>query len=149
MSNPAIALADEVLSVLEEASLSLEFDVSRMHVPKFNVESSTDVQLCVVAKSDERGDGTGGTDDAEIVIDIGVFKRLQNAVSGEQDEVDAILDFCSDELRPLFNRQRPSGASDFICTGISQNPLYDVQELDENRVFLSVLSLTYLGPVDV
>jgi hypothetical protein len=83
-----------------------------------------------------------------MVIDVGVMKRLQNSLATETTEIDAAMAFV-EEIRGVLNRVRPSVSIDAICTEISQSPIYDVTEVDERRVFLTVLSATYYEAVAI
>jgi len=142
MSVPSLDIADAVVTVLNAADLSLDFTAERKYTPKFDLHSSAAVQVAVVPKSDARNMQTRGVDGATIQIDIGVMKKLQNAIADEATECDALLELC-EEIKPLVNRERLSGVEDSVCIGIQQEPIYSVEEVDEKRTFLTVLTATF------
>jgi len=147
MSSPAVIIADAVLAKIDEADLSLTYTSSRVHVPKFALDS-TGVYVKVVPFSDTRQASTHGTDTADIIIHVGVYKRLSDSVAGEADEVDALLDFC-EEIRAVLNRTTITldgivGTSSTTCVLIEQAPIYSISELDEKRTFLSVLACSFV-----
>jgi molybdate-binding protein len=148
MTAPIITLADAVVTALNAATLSMTFTASRVYVPKFDVAASEDLQVRVVPASDPRTPETAATDVGELVIHIGVFKRLTGTVAGEVAEIDALMDLC-EELRAVVNRQRLTGAEESICTKIAQEPIYSVEEIDAKRVFLTVLACTFTTSIEV
>ena len=143
MSLPA-TIRDSVVDVINGTDFSQEFTAEVSHTPKFDLFSSQTIQVQVVASSDTRDMGTTATDEAEIVIDVGVFKKLQNAISAEATEIDGLLDVC-EEIRAALNRVRVDGVgtNSATCILIEQTPLYGIEELDEHRAFLSVLKCTF------
>ncbi len=78
------------------------------------------------------------------------MKKLEafTTEDAEVTEIDAALEFC-EELRHLVNRQRLTDVEAAICTRIEQNPIYSVEQLDESRVFLTVLTTTWATEIDV
>lgn len=147
MTAPIITLADAVVAALNAATLSVTFTATRVYVPKFDVAASEDLQIRVVPASDPRTAETGATDVSEMVVHIGVFKRLTGTVAGEVAEVDALMALC-EELRAVVNRQRLTGAEGSICTKIAQEPIYFVEGI-ETRVFLTVLACTFTTSIEV
>lgn len=147
MSVPALTIADAVVDALNGATLSQSVTFARVYVPKFDVADAATVQGKVVPKSDTREMGSAADDSVTVMIDIGIMKRLQDAIAGEVAEVDAILELC-EEIKAALNRQRLDGAEDAVCLGVAQPVLYAVDELDNARVFLTVLTATFLTSVD-
>lgn len=148
MTAPAITIADAVVTALNAATLSQTVTFERVYVPKFDMANAATIQGKVVPKSDVREMGSAADDNATILIDIGVMKRLQNAITAETAEVDALLALC-EELKAIVNRQRLSGAATAICTGTTQDPMYSVEDIDNGRVFLAAVTATFATTVAI
>lgn len=147
MSVPALTIADAVVAALNSAALSQSVTFERVYVPKFDMANAATVQGKVVPKSDRREMGSAADDDATILIDIGVMKRLQNAITGEVAEIDAMLELC-EEIKGVINRQRM--ASDTaICVGTAQEVICSVEDIDNARVFLTAITATFATTVAV
>ena len=148
MNVPVLTLADAVVAAVNAAELSIEFTATREYVPKFDSKDAATVQVQVVPKQDTREMGSAADDNATISIDIGVMKKLQDAVADEKTEMDALLELC-EEIKAATNRERLAGAEDSICIGIAQEIVYDVEKLDDGRVFLTVITATFATTVAV
>jgi len=148
MTHPLTTLAIAVRDALNAATFSIGFTAIRAYVPRFDTESNTDVQVQVVPASDAEGESSAGFDSREMVIHVGVFKRLSGPVSEETDEIDAMLDLC-EEIRAELNRVRLGENDGAVCSEISHEPIYSVEDIDERRVFLTVLAFTFLVDVEV
>ena len=148
MSSKIIAIADAVVTALNAATLTQTITAARAYVPKFDLHSSTAVEVCVVPMSDDREMESRGSDAADIQIDIGIKKKLQNAVADELAEIDAMMDFC-EEIRPVLNRQRITDVENSVCMRIRHEPIYSVEEVDGSRTFLTVMTATFRASVDI
>lgn len=148
MTHPIITLADDVVTLLNAGSFSQAFTAVRVYVPRFNTESGSDVQVQVVPSSDLEGEGSGDYDARQQTIQVGVFKRLTGLAADELTEVDAMLDFC-EEIRELLNRQRVGETNNAVCVTINHDPIYSLEDIDERRVFLTVMSFVYVVDVEV
>lgn len=147
MSVPALTIADAVVTALNAATLSQAVTFERVYVPKFDTANAATVQGKVVPKTDSREMGSSADDNATIEIDIGVMKRLQDAVADEKTEMDSMLDLC-EEIKAVLNRKRL--ASDTaICIGTAQEIIYSVEDVDSGRVFLTAITARYVTTVTV
>ncbi len=142
---PSLSIADAVVVALNAASLSQSVVFARSYIPKFDLQSSKAVQGSVVPKSDLREMGDAAHDAADVIIDVGVMKKLQLSVAEEIAEIDELLAYC-EELKPLLNRQR---FGDAVCVGVKQDPICSVQEIDTSRVFLTALTATFKTDVAI
>lgn len=148
MTAPAVTIANAVVAALNAADLSVDVTFSRAYVPKFETAGVTALQGKVVPKSDGRAALNRSQDGATIQIDIGVMKRLQNTIANEVTEIDGLLDVC-EEIKSVVNRQRLTDATDAICTGTAQDPMYSIEDVDGKRVFLAAITATFEIPVEV
>jgi hypothetical protein len=147
MSVPSLTVADAVVTALNAATLSQSVTFERVYVPKFDTASSASVQGKVVPKFDNREMGSAADDNAAIAIDIGVMKRLQNAVADEKAEMDALLLLC-EEIKPVLNRKRFADDT-AICVGTAQEIIYSVEDVDNGRVFLTAITANFQTTVAV
>lgn len=148
MSVKILQLADAITTALNAATLSQTFTAERKYVPKFDLHTSDAVQVAVVPKADSREPGGQSQDAAELTIDIGVMKKLQGTIADEVAEVDAMLELC-DEIRATVNRKRLVDLDSAICVAIVQDPIYSIEEVDDKRTFLTVLTTTWATETDV
>jgi len=147
MTVPALVIADAIVTALNAATLTTPVTFTRVYVPKFDLADAIAVQGKVVPKSDAREMGSASADNATVAVDIGVMKRLQEAVVDEKAEFDGILDLC-EEIKAVLNRERLVGAEEAVCTGTAQEMPYSVDDADD-RVFLAVITATFLTTVTV
>jgi hypothetical protein len=145
MTVAILDIADAIVTALNAATLSQTFTAVRSYVPKFDLTTSTGYQVSVVPKADSREPGGQSTDSAELLIDIGVMKKLDafTTAAAELAEIDAAMLLC-DEIRALVNRHRLAAIDTAICVKIEQNPIYSVDQADEARTFLTVLTTTWI-----
>lgn len=147
MSVPALTIADAVVTALNAADLSLSVTFTREYVPKFDTTNAATVQGKVVPKSDQREMGSAADDNATIAVDIGVMKRLQNAVADEKTELDALLELC-EEIKAVVNRERIA-LDTAVCIGTAQEIIYSVEDVDNGRVFLTAITATFATTVAI
>jgi len=150
MSVPSLTIADAVVASLNGATLSQDVTFARAYVPKFDMSSATAVvQGKVIPVSDAREMGSAAADNAAIAVDVGIMKKLQStAAAAEQVEIDALLELC-EEVKSVLNRQRLPTATGFICTAVVQEPIYSVESIENDRVFLAAPRFTFLTTVSV
>jgi len=148
MTHPIITLADDVVTLLNATTFTQSFTATRVYVPRFNTESGSDVQVQVVPSSDLEGDGSGGYDARQQTIQVGIFKRLVSLVADEREEIDAMMDLC-EEVRETLNRVRVGDTYNAVCASVTHEPIYSLEDIDERRVFLTVMSFVYVVDVEV
>lgn len=148
MSATIIDIADDVVTKINAATLSISVTAVRAYVPKFDLHSDATVQIKVVPRSDSRVMQDQANDECQTIIDVAVYKKLQNDLADEATEVDGLLVLC-DEIRKTLNRVALAAPLDATCIAVTQEPIYGVDEMDEHRIFLSVLSFTYYATVAI
>lgn len=148
MSHPVITLADAVVAELNAGTYSQSFTAERAYVPRFDADSGDVLQVQVVPRTDAEAEQTAGIDVREIVIQVGIFKRLVDPVAGEVAEIDALMDLC-EEIRGELNRVRLGETDEAVCVATTHDPIYSMEDIDERRVFLTVLAFTFLVDVEV
>ena len=150
MSVLALTIADAVVTALNAATLSQSITFTREYVPKFDTANASTVQGKVVPKSDVREMGSAADDNATILVDIGVMKRLDayTTAAAEKTEIDALLLLC-EEIKAIINRERMGTSSEFVNVGTAQEIIYSVEEVDNGRVFLTAITASFATTVAV
>lgn len=140
-----IDLADAVTGELNAApagTFEPAFTAQRRVLPVFDLADLAELKVTVVPKGVQITGSTRAASQYDIVVDIGVQRKL---APGDQDHdtevatlgtlVDAIADYL---------RQRPLAAAPFATwLSIANEPVYAPEHLLEQRVFTSVLTVTY------
>ena len=145
---PILNMSSAVVAALNAASLSQDFTAVSKYVPKFDLSSTSTVQVQVVPKSDAREMETAATDAADIVIDIGVYKKLSGTIANEDTEIAGMLSLC-EEIKTVFNRKRLGTVDYAVCVKMDHNPIYSVENIDESRAFLSVITTYWRGSLEL
>jgi hypothetical protein len=138
----AIDIADAVTAELNAAPAGT-FDPAitavRRVLPEFDLADLAELKVSVVPKALEITGSTRATSQYEIAVDIGVQKKLGKDLDAEVAALGTLMDQIADYLR-----RRPLSAAPFAAwVSITNEPVYAPEHLAEQRVFTSVLTLTY------
>lgn len=137
-----IDIADAVTAELNAAPADT-FDPTiaavRRVLPEFELADLAELKVSVVPKSVVITGSTRAASQYEIAVDIGVQKKLGKDLDGEVAVLGTLMDQIADYLR-----RRPLSAAPFAAwVGIANEPVYAPEHLAEQRVFTSVLTVTY------
>ena len=137
-----IDIADAVASEINAATpgtFSETFTAQRMVLPEFELSDLAELKVTVVPKSVKITGTTRSASEYEIAIDIGIQKKLGKDLNTEVADLGTLVDEISDYLarRPLTQ------AAYAAWTAIINDPIYAPQHLSDQRVFTSVLTVTY------
>lgn len=134
-------LADAVTAELNDSAFSQAFTASREYAPTIKAEDLADLRVIVAPGGIETERLSRTTVAVRYKIDIGILKRVDSDVA----EIDNLIELAN-EIRLFFDNPpktlerlqtaRLSGAATI-------EPLYDPDQLRQNRVFASVVRLTY------
>lgn len=133
-------IADAVVTVLNDASLSQSYTAVRTYRPIYDLRDITSLTITVVPKEQELilADRTQGQMDFR--LDIGIQKKLGDATStGDNTEIDALMTLV-EEIIDLIRDTRVFGVAKWLKT--ENSPIFAPEHLSEMRVFTSVLTLT-------
>ena len=133
-----LEIADEVVSILNGASLSQSFTAVRRYQPRFTLEELETLRVSVVPKSIAETLFARKVSGKEIAIDIGVQKKTEGADSEYDD-----LMLLTEEISDLFIRTRLSTPESVAWKQTANDPIYSVDDLNEQQVFLSVVTITF------
>lgn len=137
-----IDIADAVAAELNSApagTFDPAFSVERRVLPEFGLEDLAELKVTVVPKRVEITGSTRSASQYEIAVDIGVQKKCGKDLDTEVAALGTLVDQVADYLR-----RRPLSAAPFAAwVGITNEPVYAPEHLAEQRVFTSVLTVTY------
>ena len=138
----AIDIADAVaaeLNAAEAGTFSEAFEARRRVLPEFELEHLAALKVTVVPKRVEITGSTRSASSYEIAVDVGVQKKLGKDLDAEVAALGTVVDEVADYLR-----RRPLAAAPHAAwTRITNEPVYAPEHLAEQRVFTSVLTVTY------
>ena len=137
-----IDIADAVAAELNGAppeTFSQAFTAVRMVLPEFDLADLADLKVTVVPKAVEITGATRGTSQYEIAVDVGVQKKLGKDLDAEVAVLGTLVDEISDYLC-----RRPLSQAPWAAWSATRNePVYAPEHLAGERVFTSVLTVTY------
>lgn len=137
-----IDIADAVAAELNAApagTFNPAFTAVRRVLPEFDLTDLAELKVSVVPKSVGIAGSTRATSQYEIAVDIGVQKKLGKDLDSEVAALSTLMDQIADYLR-----RRPLAAAPFASwVSISNEPVYAPEHLAEQRVFTSVLTVSY------
>jgi len=138
----ATDIADAVMAELNAApdgTFSQTMTARRTVLPESNLPELAELKVSVVPKSVEITGSTRATSQYDIAVDIGVQKKLGKDLDAEVAALGALVDEMADYLRKRTLDQAPFA----VWVGIRNEPVYAPEHLAEQRVFTSVLTVTY------
>lgn len=121
------------------ATFSQTFAAERLVLPIFELADLAELKVTVVPRSLQITGSTRAASQYEVAIDIGVQKRVGKQVDDDVEALSTLVDEIADYLR----RRPLSGASYVAWVSIANEPVYAPEHLAEQRVFTSVLTVTY------
>lgn len=134
-------IADAVTAEINTGAF-LPVQAQRRVLPEFELAQLAEMKVCVVPKSMRITGATRAASQYEIGIDIGVQQKLppgDTDVDAHVATLGTLVDQIIDYLRQRPLEQLP-GVS---WVSIENEPVYAPEHLVEQRVFTSVLTVTY------
>lgn len=136
----ATDIADAVTTQINaSALLPGGVTAQRMVLPEFELADLAELKVAVVPKSVLITGSTRAASQYEIAVDVGVQKKLGKDLDGEVATLGTLVDQIIEHLR----RRALSGAPYASWVSINNEPVYAPEHLAEQRVFTSVLTVTY------
>ena len=139
----AVSIADAVATELNAApagTFSQQFTATRKVLPEFGLADLAALKVSVLPKSVEITGGTRAANTYEFAIDVGVQKKLGKELDTDVASLGAFVNELADYLR---RRPMEVGTHVLVWAGIRNEPVYAPEHLAEQRVFTSVLTVTY------
>ena len=133
-----VDIADAVVFELNQSGLTPAFTAERKLLPKHTNEALGTLKVTVVPKSAEMSRLNRSQVGVEVEIDVGVQQRLSD-IDTDGPELIALVEDIVDYMatRPL------SQAPGVQWVRSRNDPVYALDHLAENRLFTSVITLTY------
>ena len=135
-------IADAVAAELNaavEGTFSEDFTAQRLVLPEFDLADLAALKVSVVPKAVTITGATRAACQYEIVVDIGVQKKLGKDLDSEVATLGTFVDEVADYLRQRALNQAAYAA--WVST--ANEPVYAPEHLAGDRVFTSVLTVTY------
>jgi len=136
MSSAMINVASAVVAGLNDGEFSQELTAERKYQPAVELKDLKTLHVTIVPKSQTITPASRSDSDFDSTIDIGIQKKLDSADADELDALMTLVEEVVDCLRSI----RPVGAA-FVA--IENEPVFDPDHLDTQRVFTSLLTVTY------
>ena len=135
-------IADAVTSELNGSGILPGLTAVRKVVPAYELAELTDLKVTVVPKAVEISGSTRSASQYEITVDIGIQKKLPPGSESSDEQVET-LGTLVDQIAEYL-RRRPLATAPFASwVSITNDPVYAPEHLAEQRVFTSVLTVTY------
>ena len=135
----SIDIADAVVASLNLGTFSQSFTANRLYRPVFELKDLKTLTVSVVPKA-LSADSASRTEDAFTVdVDIAVQKKVDQLAASELDGLMDLVEEIVDHLRHGTLADKP----DARWTGIANDPIFAPEHLEQQRVFTSILTLTY------
>lgn len=139
MSATLTDVAAAVVDELNAQDWSLELTAARVPVVNFDLADLATVQVPVVAVSSDSEPDTRALRVKVSQIDVGVLVR----VDPTNDGIDPYLALV-DEIADHFHQRQLAGIdAPTLCLVGRPDPIYDVERLEQHRVFFAVIRLEF------
>jgi hypothetical protein len=141
-----IQIADAVTGALGDAALSKAFDPSRAYTPVHNIKDLTNLSITVVPVSRVTAllDRSGRSFN-DYVTDVVIQQSLPHGPL-TNDQINFFCDplvFLAEEIVALFYINILAAYPQARCTSANHDPVVAHHHIDEERVFTSVVQLTF------
>ncbi len=134
-----LTIADAVVASLNAGNFSLPFEAQRQYQPVFGLPELETLRVSVVPKSVTIAIAARDSSYFDCAIDIGVQQKVNPDQPGEMDALLGLVEEIADHLR----MQRLDGFPSAAWLALENNPLFAPEHLQQERVFTSVLTVTY------
>ncbi len=135
----ATDIADAVAAELNGAVFSQTFTAVRSVLPRQELAALSSLKVTVVPRAVEITNGTRTARQYDVVVDIGVQKKVGSDVDSDVASLGDLVD----EITEYLCERRLSELPYAMWVEVANDPLYDVEHLTNEHVFTSVLSVTY------
>jgi len=136
-----IDVADAVVMELAGApagTFNQPFTPQRRVLPQFELSELKDLKVTVVPRAVEITSATRAHSQHDVQIDIGVQKRLGKEL---ESEIEPLVELV--EQIAAYLGRRPLGSIPAAWVRTANDPIYAAEHLADDRVFTSVLTVTY------
>jgi len=135
----AIDIADAIVTELQNAAFSEPLAVSRRVLPEYELPELKDLTVTVVPKSVQITNITRQSSSFDVSVDIGIQQKIGRDTDTDVQRLSGVVT----EIVSYLNRRSLAGLPAVQFKSIANEPVYVPEHLSENRLFTSVLTLTY------
>ena len=132
-------IADAVVAKLNAASFAQEFTAERHYRPVFDLPEMGTLHVTVVPQGMALGPAGRGCNQYDYRIDIAVQQKFEDGDTAELDPLMSLVE----QIADYFRLQRLDGYPAAAWIKTENDPIYAVDHMEQNRVFTSVLTLTF------
>lgn len=134
-----IDIADAVVASINAGTFAQPVQAERRYQPAFELTDLKDLKVSVVPKAVTITNATRTDGYFDCAVDVGVQKKVNADDEAELDGLADLVEQIADHLRQKRLDNGPEAA--FIS--IANEPVFAPDHLDQQRVFTSVLTVTY------
>ncbi|MFO0839605.1 MAG: hypothetical protein U1D55_13900 [Phycisphaerae bacterium] len=134
-----IDIADAIVASLNAGTFSQPFEAERKYQPVFELPDMQTLHVSVVPRSVAITTATRESSYFDCAVDVGVQRKVNPDEPTELDELMNLVEEIADHLR----MKRLDEAQQAAWVAIENEPAFASEHLDQQRVFTSVLTVTY------
>ncbi len=134
-----IDIADAVTAELAGGEFSQAFAPQRKLLPEFDLADLKDLRVTVVPKAIEASGASRVASQLDVQVDVGIQKKIAADLEAEVAELLGLVD----EIVQYMTRRPLAALPNVAWAAASNDPIYAPDHLVNQRVFTSVLTLTY------
>lgn len=135
----AIDIADAVVTELQSHTFSEPIVVSRRVLPEYELAELKDLTVTVVPKSVQITNITRQPSSFDVTVDIGIQQKIGKDTDAEVQRLSGVVT----ELVSYLDRRPLMGLPTVQFKSIVNDPVYVPEHLSQQRLFTSILTLTY------
>jgi hypothetical protein len=130
-------IADAVVASLNAGTFAQPVQAERRYQPTFGLPDLAELKVSVVPKSVTISNATRTDGYFDCAVDIGVQQKI-----AEESELDGLVDLV-EQIADHLRQKRLEDAPEAAFVSIANEPVFAPEHLDAQRVFTSVLTVTY------
>lgn len=130
-------IADAVVASLNAGTFAQPVQAERRYQPTFELPDLAELKVSVVPKAVTITNATRTDGYFDCAVDVGVQKKI-----ADDAEIDAMVNLV-EELADHLRQKRLDDAPEAGFVSIANEPVFAPEHLDTQRVFTSVLTVTY------
>ena len=140
MSRPrAVQIADAVVEQLNAGGFSRQFTATRKYLPSYRLRDLKDLRVTVVPTAVNEQSESRQTPRLEYEVQIGIQQQVDLDDASSIDPLVAL----AEEIKDRFRFQRLTELPEAMLTAAEIDPLFVPDELEDKRVFVSIVNLTF------
>lgn len=134
-----LKIADAVVARLNSGSFELPFAAQRRYQPAFELAELATLRVSVIPRSIEVTGASRADSYFDFAVDVGVQQKVN---ADDPDQLDRLMHLV-EQLADYLRHERLPDAAEAAWVSIANEPAFATEHLDQQRVFTSVLTVTY------